>query len=151
MSSVDAVESHGATGQDAVLSSRRGAFKALAHHVGRAGEEPVRVRIVRRPQDLLRADKVREYSEAGFDRLERNPAIALEEFARPRLQAGIVEKLIIEMAVSDVDTVLAGIFAVPLHLTIEVGDRKGLGQLHAAVALYAPDDVVGRGGYSLHN
>jgi hypothetical protein len=59
------------------------------------------VRIVRRPQDLLRADKVREYSEAGFDRLERNPAIALEEFARPRLQAGIVEKLIIEMAVSD--------------------------------------------------
>ena len=84
-----------------MLSSRRGAFKALAHHVGRAGEEPVRVRIVRRPQDLLRADKVREYSEAGFDRLERNPAIALEEFARPRLQAGIVEKLIIEMAVSD--------------------------------------------------
>ena len=44
-----------------------------------------------------------------------------------------------------VDTVLAGIFAVPLHFTIEVGDRKGLGKLHTTVALYAPDDVVGRG------
>src|SRR6516162_4457683 len=70
-SSVEAVESHGAAGQDAVLSSRRGAFKAFAHHVGRAREEPVRVRIVRRPHDLVGADEVREYSEAGFDRLER--------------------------------------------------------------------------------
>src|SRR6516165_8602729 len=43
-----------------------------------------------------------------------------------------------------VDAVLAGIFGVPLHLTIEVGDRKGLGKLHATVALYAPDYVVGR-------
>ena len=43
------------------------------------------------------------------------------------------------------DTVLAGILAVPLHLAIEVGDRKGRGKLHATVALYAPDDVVGRG------
>ena len=43
------------------------------------------------------------------------------------------------------DTVLPGIFAVPLHLPIEVGDGEGLGKSYANVALYAPDDVVGRG------
>jgi hypothetical protein len=44
-----------------------------------------------------------------------------------------------------VDAVLAGIFAVLLYLTIEVGDRNGLGKLHVTVVPYAPDDVVGRG------
>jgi NAD(P)-dependent dehydrogenase (short-subunit alcohol dehydrogenase family) len=34
---------------------------------------------------------LREYLETCFDRLERNPAVSLEEFARPRLQARIVE------------------------------------------------------------
>src|SRR6516164_10529832 len=101
--SVKAVEAHCPAGQDAVLSRRRGAFKAVAHHFRRAGEEPVRVWIVGRPHDLVRADEVREYLEAGFERLERNPAVSLEEFARPRLQAGVVEKLIIEMAVHAVE------------------------------------------------
>src|SRR5215813_9222709 len=48
------------------------------------------------------------------------------------------------MKVGDTWILLAGILAVPLHLTVAVGDRKGLGKLHATVALYAPDDVVGR-------
>src|SRR5215471_3067934 len=33
--SVQTVEAHRTAGQDTVLSSRRGAFEALAHHVGR--------------------------------------------------------------------------------------------------------------------
>ena len=36
----------------------------------------------------MRADEVREYLEAGFDRLERDPAVALEEFARRRSMPG---------------------------------------------------------------
>ena len=92
--SVKVVEAHCSAGQDAVLSRRRGAFEAFAHHFWRAGEEPIRVRIVGRPHDLVRADEVREYLEAGFDRLERNPAVSLEEFARPRLQARIVAMLV---------------------------------------------------------
>src|SRR6266542_1273285 len=77
--SVQTIEAHGTAGQDAMLSSRRCAFKAFAHHVGRAGEKPIRMRIVGRPHDLVGADEVRKYLEAGFDRLERNPAIALEQ------------------------------------------------------------------------
>ena len=43
------------------------------------------------------------------------------------------------------DTVLAGIFAVPLDLAVEIGVREGLGKFHATVAFDAPDGVVGRG------
>jgi hypothetical protein len=32
------------------------------------------------------------------------------------------------------DPVLAGIFTVPLHLTVEIGDREGLGKVHVTVA-----------------
>src|ERR1700692_47095 len=95
--SAQSVEAHGAAGQDAVLGRGRGALQPLAHHIGRTGEKAVGMRVVRWPHNLLGADEVREYLEAGFDRFERNPAIALEEFARPRLEARIVEKLIIEM------------------------------------------------------
>src|ERR1700757_847767 len=45
----------------------------------------------------------------------------------------------------DVNAILAGIFAVPLDLAVEIGDREGLGKLHPAIALDPPDDVVGRG------
>src|SRR5215467_12643436 len=45
----------------------------------------------------------------------------------------------------DVDAVPAGIPAVPLYLAVEIGDCKGLGKLHAAIALDPPDDVVERG------
>src|SRR4051812_14139142 len=44
-----------------------------------------------------------------------------------------------------VDTVLAGVLAVPLHLSIEIGDCEGLSKVHTAVALDPPDDVVGGG------
>src|ERR1700761_3936198 len=42
------------------------------------------------------------------------------------------------------DTVLAGILAVPFDLAVEIRDRERLGELHAAVALDPCDDVVGR-------
>src|ERR1700730_7238467 len=101
--SVQAVEGHRAAGQDAVLRCGRGALEPLTHHSGCAREKAVWMRVVGRPQNLVGADEVREYLEAGFDRFERNPAITLEEFARPRLQVRIVEELIIEMAVHAVE------------------------------------------------
>src|SRR6516162_2855993 len=101
--SVEAVKTHGTAGENAALGRGRCAFESLAHHVGRAGEETVGMRIVGRPQDLIGANKVGEYLEAGFNGLERNPAIALKEFGGARLQVGIVEKLIIEMAVHTVE------------------------------------------------
>src|SRR5207248_376331 len=41
------------------------------------------------------------------------------------------------------DTVLAGILTVPLHLTVEIGDRESLRNFYVTVALDPPDDVVG--------
>src|SRR6516162_8111713 len=76
--SVEAVETHGTAGENAALGRWRGVLQPLAHHVRRTWEEAVGVWVVSRPQDLVGADEVREYLEAGFDRLERNPAVALE-------------------------------------------------------------------------
>src|SRR4051812_13877839 len=50
--SAQPVEPHRAAGQHAMLGFRRSAFQPLAHHVRRAGEEPVAVRVVGRPHDL---------------------------------------------------------------------------------------------------
>src|SRR6478735_5340136 len=44
-----------------------------------------------------------------------------------------------------VDAVLAGIFAVPFDLSVEIRDRECLGNLHAAIACNACDDVSGSG------
>ena len=43
------------------------------------------------------------------------------------------------------NAILAGIFAVPLDLAVEIWDRERLGKVYAAIALDPPDDVVGRG------
>ena len=80
--SVQAVEGHRTAGQDAVLRRGRSALQPLAHHIGRAREKAVGMRVVSRPHNLFGTDKVRQYLEAAFDRRERNPAIALEEFGR---------------------------------------------------------------------
>jgi hypothetical protein len=48
-------------------------------------------------------DILGEHFEAAFDRLERDPTIAPEQVARPGLQTGIVEALIVEMAVHSVE------------------------------------------------
>ena len=42
------------------------------------------------------------------------------------------------------NAVLAGIFTVPLHLTVKIGDGEGLGKFHTTEALDPPDDIVGR-------
>src|SRR6516164_2268137 len=86
-----------------MLGLRREPLHAVHDHLRSAGEEPVGLRVVGRPQDLVRADIVGQRLDAALDRLERDPAIALEEFARPRRQTGIVEALIVEMPVHAVE------------------------------------------------
>src|SRR6516162_9080805 len=102
-SSVHAVKSQSAACQHTALGSRRGALQPRANHVGRAGEEPIGMRIICRPHDLLGADKIGQHPEARLHRLERDPAVALEQFTGPRSQAGIVEELVVEMAVHTVE------------------------------------------------
>ncbi len=75
----------------------------LPDHVGRAGKEPVGVRVVGRPHDLVGADIIGQHMEAALDRLERDPAIAPEQIAGTGRQAAIVEALIVEMAVHAVE------------------------------------------------
>src|ERR1700730_3664619 len=100
---VQPVEPHRAAGQDPMLGLRRYSLEAIQHHLRRAGEEAVRVRVVGRPQDLMRADIIGEHLDAALDRFERNPAIALEKLARPGGKAGIVEALIVEVTVHPVE------------------------------------------------
>src|SRR5271169_3641845 len=80
-----------------------GGGHAVLDHLRCAGEEAVAMRIVGRPQDLVRSDILGEHPEAALDRLERDPAIAPEELARPGLETGIVKALIVEMAVHAVE------------------------------------------------
>src|SRR5262249_2573506 len=54
----------------------QGAHAASAARPGKS----VLMRIVRGPQDLVRPDVVRQHRDAAFDGLERDPAIALEQF-----------------------------------------------------------------------
>src|SRR4051812_43729779 len=102
-SSVEAVESHRAAGHDGALRIRRQALHSLLDHPRRTGEEAVAMRVVGRPQDLVRADVFGEGADRTFDRLERDPAVAAEQVARPRLEAGIVETLVVEVAVHAVE------------------------------------------------
>src|SRR5262249_59175559 len=55
------------------------------------------------PQDLVRADIVGQRPDRALDRLEGDPAVALEQLARPGLEAGIVEPLVVEMTVHAVE------------------------------------------------
>jgi hypothetical protein len=60
----------------------------LADHLRHPGEEAVGVRVISRPHDLVWTDIVGQGRDASLDRLERDPEVALEQFARPRLGAG---------------------------------------------------------------
>src|SRR5580700_2828561 len=71
----------------------------VTEHLRRAREEAVLMRVIGRPHELVRADVVGEHGDAVLDRLERDPAIALEEFARPHLRSGFVEPVVVEMPV----------------------------------------------------
>src|SRR3989442_10896045 len=94
--STEAVEAERAAGEHLVLRLRGQRPEALAEHLRRAREEAVLMRIIGGPHDLVRPDIVGQHRDAAFDRLERDPAIALEQFARPRLRRGLVEALVIE-------------------------------------------------------
>src|SRR5204862_5271698 len=100
---IQPVEAHRAAGHDPVLGRGGQPRDLLPDHVRRAGEEAIGVRVVGRPHDLVGADVIGEHLEAALDRLERDPAIALEQFAGPRRQTGIIEALIVEMAVHPVE------------------------------------------------
>src|SRR5215470_7193628 len=80
-----------------------GPGEAVLDHLRCAREEAVAVRVVGRPKDLVRPDIFGEHLEAAFDRLERDPAIAPEELARTRLEAGIVEALVVKVPVHAVE------------------------------------------------
>src|SRR5258705_6426134 len=101
--SAQAVEAEGAAGEPLVLRLGGQPPEPLAEHLRRAREEAVRVRIVGGPEDLVGADIVGQHRDAAFDRLERDPAIALEQLARPRLRRGLVEALVIEVPVHAVE------------------------------------------------
>src|SRR5712692_5116735 len=101
--SAKAVEAEGAAGEHLVLRLGRQRPEPLAEHLGRTREEAVRVGIISGPHDLVRPDVVGQHRDAAFDRLERDPAIALEQLARPRLRRGLVEALVIEVPVHAVE------------------------------------------------
>src|SRR5438132_12054609 len=86
-----------------MLNLGGGARQSILDHLRRTREEAVTVRVVGCPQDLVWPDIFGEHFETALDRLERDPAIAPEEVARPDLQTGIVEALIVEMAVHTVE------------------------------------------------
>src|SRR5436309_14745368 len=98
-----AVEAEGAAGEHLVLRLGGQPPEPLAEHLRRAREKAVRVRIVGGPHDLVRPDIVGQHRDAALDRLERDPAIALEQLARPRLRRGLVEALVVEVSVHAVE------------------------------------------------
>src|SRR3989441_13067715 len=97
--STEAVEAERAAGEHLVLRLGGQRPEALAEHLRRAREEAVLVRIVGRPHDLVRTGIVGQHRDAAFDRLERDPAIPLEQLARPRLQRGFAETQVNEVPV----------------------------------------------------
>jgi hypothetical protein len=70
---------------------------------GAWGEEAVGMRIIDRPRDPVRAGIVSQDGNTSLDRLERDPAVALEDFAGTRIEARIVEALAVEMPVDAVE------------------------------------------------
>src|ERR1700704_2531030 len=99
---LQAVESLGAARQDLALRLRR-QLRPIGDQLRRAGEEAVGMRIVGRPQDLVRPDVVREDAEAALHGLEGDPAVALEELARAHGEIRIVEPLVVEMTIHAVE------------------------------------------------
>src|SRR5579862_273704 len=101
--SVHAVKAESATGHHLVLRLRRQRPEPVADHLRCTREKPVLMGIIGRPHNLVRANVISEHGNTVLDRLERNPAIALEQFARPHLRGGIVEALVVEMPVHAVE------------------------------------------------
>src|SRR6202795_932794 len=101
--SAQAVEAEGAAGEHLVFRLGGQRPETLAEHLGRAREEAVLVRIVGGPHDLVRPDVVGEHRDAALDRLEGDPAVALEELGRPRLRRRLVEALVVEVPVHAIE------------------------------------------------
>src|SRR5258707_1684571 len=86
-----------------MLRLGRQALDPLLDHRRSAREETVTMGIVGRPQDLVRTDILGQRADRSLDRFEGDPAVALEQLARPDLQAGIVEALVVEVPVHAVE------------------------------------------------
>src|SRR5579883_690828 len=124
--SIEPVKAHRPAGHDPVLGFFRKALHPASDHVGSAREKAVGMRVVGRPQDLVGADIIGQNLDAALDRLERDPAIALEDFARTHRQPGIVETLVVKMAVHAVepwgDPAAAGFEETDPQFRVTVGD-----------------------------
>src|SRR5215510_11712062 len=96
------VEPARAAAEDLTLRLRR-QLRAIGDHLRRAGEESVRMWIVGGPENLVRADVVRQHAQAALDGLERDPAVAPEVLAWPHREPGVVEALVVEVAVHAVE------------------------------------------------
>src|SRR2546426_3163911 len=57
------------------------------------------MRIVGGPENLVRANVLRERVQAPLDWLKEDPAVPLEQLAGPGLQSGVVKPLVVEMAI----------------------------------------------------
>src|ERR1700693_648840 len=101
--SFKAVEAERTAGHYLVPRLRRQRPEPVADHRRRSRKEAVLMRIIGGPHDLVRTDIVGQHGDAVLDRLERDPAIALEQFARPGFGRGLVETLIVEMPVHAVE------------------------------------------------
>src|SRR5438445_13618259 len=81
--SIHAVKAERAAGHDLLPRLRRQWPEPLAHHLRRAREEAVLVRIIGRPHDLVRTDIVGHSGDAVLHRLARDPAVAPEQLGGP--------------------------------------------------------------------
>src|SRR5712692_8291132 len=57
------------------------------------------MRIVGGPENLVRANVLRQHVQAPLDWLKGDPAVPLEQLAGPGLQSGVVQPLVVEMAI----------------------------------------------------
>src|SRR5215831_12598104 len=98
------------------------------------------MRIIRGPHDPVRTDVIGQHTQTAFDGLERDPAVAPEELARPHLEGRIVEEPVVEMPIHTVDPGRD-----PAAAALEKGDAK----LREALDNAAPDDTQA-GEHHLH-
>src|SRR5207237_5820490 len=95
--SVHAVKSQGAAGQYLVPCLGRQRPETVADHLRRAGEESVLMRIIGRPHDLVRPDIAGQRRNTALARLDRDPAVALDELDWTRLRGVIIVPVVVEM------------------------------------------------------
>src|SRR5207245_11493315 len=91
------VELEGAFGQDLALLCCK---EFLGNHRWGPREEPVGMRIIGGPENLVRAQVLGQIRQAALDGLKGDPALPPEILAGPQAQRGVIENpAILEVAV----------------------------------------------------